>query len=187
MSSIRLISGEVFDPANPCVDVLTPLVIARGLANEARFSGQTNERLSVAQHCVMLSLLIPKEHAWTALMHDASEAVLKDQPRPYKKHPAFRQYRDWEDQLMKLLAEKFGFAYPLPEEVVIADYRLGSTEALYFQGHPHEGVEPYLMSEVPNGFFKGWGSSYAEDRWLDRFKELKHTHKGKTCGTGTSH
>lgn len=55
-------------------------------------------------------------------MHDASEAYLTDMPSPIKKK--MPQYKEIEDGLMKVIAEKFGFQYPLPDEVHKADAKM---------------------------------------------------------------
>ena len=55
-------------------------------------------------------------------MHDASEAYLVDVPRPIKHR--LPEYKAIEDNLMRLIAEKFGFIYPMSEEVKNIDNQL---------------------------------------------------------------
>ena len=45
------------------------------------------------------------------LLHDASEAYIGDMPSPFKK--LMPDYKKLEDNLMKVIAQKFGFEYPL--------------------------------------------------------------------------
>ncbi len=52
-------------------------------------------------------------------MHDASEAYLLDIPSPVKKK--LQNYSEIEDRLMMLIAQKFGFSYPLNQDVKDAD------------------------------------------------------------------
>ncbi len=52
-------------------------------------------------------------------MHDASEAYLLDIPRPIKNK--LSNYKEIEDNLMSLIASKFGFEYPLFPEVKAID------------------------------------------------------------------
>ncbi|WP_368909878.1 HD family hydrolase [Proteus penneri] len=54
--------------------------IASGLANECRFNGLIDNFYSVAQHLVYVSYLVAPEYALEALLHDASEAYVKDLP-----------------------------------------------------------------------------------------------------------
>ena len=55
-------------------------------------------------------------------MHDASEAYLLDMPKPIKVE--LSEYNDIEDNLMKILAKKFGFNYPKSPEVERVDIHL---------------------------------------------------------------
>lgn len=68
-------SGNYFDYANPEAEDLTIEDYAYGLAFTGRFSGQcvnkrTGQRVfySVAQHCEILSKLVPAELAYAALI-----------------------------------------------------------------------------------------------------------------------
>lgn len=58
--------------------------ISHALGNVNRFNGNLPIAYSVAQHSVMVSHLVPEEHALAALLHDASESVLCDIPTPVK-------------------------------------------------------------------------------------------------------
>ena len=93
--------------------------IAHSLSHQCRFGGHLPYIFSVAMHSINVSYLVPKENAFAALMHDASEAYLLDIPRPIKNR--LPEYKTIEDNLMKVIASKFGFEYPLHEEVKKAD------------------------------------------------------------------
>lgn len=84
-------SGSYFDYANPEADDLSIEDYAYGLAFTGRFSGQcvnkrTGQRVfySVAQHCEILSKLVPAELAYAALMHESGEVVCGDLTSPLK-------------------------------------------------------------------------------------------------------
>ena len=94
--------------------------IAHSLSMQCRFSGHTNEFYSVAQHCIMVCDLLPEEFKFEGLMHDASEAYICDIPSPIK--PKLDNYKIIEDNLMKALSRKFGFNYPLSDDVKREDY-----------------------------------------------------------------
>lgn len=81
--------GGRFYPLDPRPEELEFEDLCLGLANTARFGGQTIAFYSVAQHCVhahqAAMLLGGDEHQCAAaLFHDAAEAWLGDMPRPIK-------------------------------------------------------------------------------------------------------
>ncbi len=117
--SIRTFTGKVFDitildPETICIED-----IAHALAHTARFGGHLDKLYSVAQHSCYVAANVPNEHKLAALLHDASEAYIGDMPSPFKK--MMPDYKKIEDQIMTAVASKFGFEYPLSEEVKQAD------------------------------------------------------------------
>jgi len=114
-NSIRTFTGKVFDlkildPDSICIED-----IAHGLSNTARFAGHLPKLYSVAQHSFHVAQSASKENQLAALLHDASEAYLGDMPSPFKK--MLPDYKEQEDRLMKVIAQKFGFDYPLHPEI----------------------------------------------------------------------
>lgn len=100
---------------NPKPEMFCIEDIAHALSKEQRFGNQLRENYSVAQHCIICSEMANAEDKLTALLHDASEAYIRDLPKPIKiKVP---QYEQIEDNLMKCLSVKFGFQYPLPQTI----------------------------------------------------------------------
>ena len=107
--------GREIDPGNPegafspaAISKSDLLVeIATGLAQTIRFSGQLG-LLTVAQHSVGVSLLVPSE-LWVAaklgLLHDASEAYLGDVPTPLKN--LLPDYQALEARYMKAILNRF--------------------------------------------------------------------------------
>lgn len=93
--------------------------IAHALSNQCRFGGHLPKFYSVAQHSIMCSVIVPQEHKLAALMHDASEAYLLDVPRPIKK--CLLNYAEIENDLMSMIAYKYGFQWPLHNDVKHAD------------------------------------------------------------------
>ena len=96
--TILLGSGGYFDYIAPETAELTLDDYAYGLAFTGRFCGQCVDRrtgkrvyYSVAQHCEILSRLVPKELAYAALMHESGEVVCGDLASPLKSLvPAYR-------------------------------------------------------------------------------------------------
>jgi hypothetical protein len=89
--TILLGSGNYYDYENPEESVLTIEDIAYGLGFTCRFRGQTVERstgrrvfYSVADHCEIMSRIVPPELAFDALMHEIGETVVGDTPGPLK-------------------------------------------------------------------------------------------------------
>lgn len=117
--NIRTHSGVLIDVFNPNPDLILIEDIAHSLAHQCRYNGHMNCFYSVAQHSIMVCETVPEKHKLAALLHDASEAYLSDIPSPIKKR--LKGYKDLEDNLMKVIANKFGFEYPLHEEVKKAD------------------------------------------------------------------
>jgi 5'-deoxynucleotidase YfbR-like HD superfamily hydrolase len=103
------------DPAQICIED-----IAHALSNICRFSGHTREFVSVAQHCVLVSRLVPHEHARAALLHDAPEAYLGDVIRPIKRVLGIN-YTRLELAWWLAITKRFGVNPTLPDCVKDAD------------------------------------------------------------------
>lgn len=117
---IRTVSGIYINVFEPTAEMICIEDIAHGLANQCRFGGHLPEFYSVAEHSLNCCYLIEEpEHKLAALMHDASEAYLMDIPRPIKQR--LSNYKEIEDGLMKLIADVFGFEYPLHEKIKKVD------------------------------------------------------------------
>lgn len=118
-NSIRTFSGVYVNVFEPTEDMIIIEDIAHALSHQCRFGGHLPEFYSVAQHSYSCSMMVPDEHKLAALLHDASEAYLLDIPRPIK--AGLTNYKEIEDRLMRVIANKFGFQYPLHPEVKKAD------------------------------------------------------------------
>jgi len=97
--TILLGSGNYFDYDNTENSEVTLSDLAYALAFTARFSGQcvsrrTGKRVyySVAQHCEIMSRLVPQRLMYAALMHECGESVCGDLNTPLKsKLPDYRR------------------------------------------------------------------------------------------------
>lgn len=96
MTSSRLhtFTGRGFDPLNPTPGDVHLEDIAHALAMTCRFGGHTPRHYSVAQHAVLVALLVLEasrrpDWALLALHHDSAEAYLGDIPRPIKRGVVF--------------------------------------------------------------------------------------------------
>lgn len=95
--------------------------IARALSRICRFNGHVAGYISVAEHSVMVSYLVPEELALEGLLHDASEAYLGDMTRPVKRHPDMASYVEAEERAHLAVATAFGLNYPHHADVSAAD------------------------------------------------------------------
>lgn len=119
MTWIQTNSGRVFDLLRPHSDAVDIEDIAHALSNVARFTGHTDVFYSVAQHSVIVSLIVPPAHALSALLHDATEAYLGDVSRPLK--ALLPDYRVIEKRVWQVIAKKFGLPAVLHPTVKHAD------------------------------------------------------------------
>lgn len=139
---------HLFDPSPDEIEIDH---IITALGRVYRFSGASP--ITVLEHSVRLAWLMERDHqprsyVLAALLHDASEAYLQDIPTVLKHSQGMEPYRLLEANLMSVIAEKFGFAWPLPEYVDVMDKRLGKTECVQFFPHVanfhrehHVGIE----------------------------------------------
>lgn len=119
---IRTYTGKYLNVRDPQPDEIDIIDIAVGLSRMPRFAGHSVHFLPVAQHCIQMSKMAPEEHQLAALLHDASEAYLGDIAKPIK--DLLPAYREIEDRLMRVIAKKFGFQWPLHEIVKKLDYEM---------------------------------------------------------------
>lgn len=126
MSWILTHSGKHFDLIDPQPDMIDIMDIAHGLSNECRFTGQCATFYSVAQHSVMASKIVAPDFAMEALLHDASEAYLKDIPRPLKQ--LLPDYRAIEQRVEGAIRSHFGLPDAQSWPVTEADRIMLATE-----------------------------------------------------------
>lgn len=124
---IETISGKKFHFLNPVDEEIDIVDIAIALANECRFSGHCRF-YSVAEHSVLVSSMCSDDHRLRGLMHDASEAYLRDIASPIKAVLGGK-YKEIENGIMTVIAKKFDFSWPLSTVVKNADRRALLIEA----------------------------------------------------------
>lgn len=121
-------SGRTVDLAKPDFTHFDIDDIARPLAYQCRFVGNTRAFYSVAQHCVLASYLTAPAFAYDALMHDCEEAFTGDWPTPWKVRIGRETIKTAIAPLKTALARRFGFRHPETHAVKIADLRALATE-----------------------------------------------------------
>jgi len=116
-------SGRTLDLENPDFSRFDIEDIARPLAYQCRFVGNTRAFFSVAQHCVLASELAPPGFEYEALMHDSEEAFTGDWPTPWKVRIGRDVIKTAIEPLKAALAARFGFSHPQHDAVKLADQR----------------------------------------------------------------
>jgi hypothetical protein len=167
---ITTFSGRQFWPCDPRPEDLDIQDIAHALSLLCRFTGHTFLFYSVAQHSTLCSRIVPASDAKWGLMHDASEAYLADVARPVK--PYLDNYRELEDRLMQVIAQRFGLPWPMPQSVHRADDILVCTERrdLLHPGHDW-GKWTKDVPLLPSRIMPLDGPA-AEREFLERYEQL---------------
>lgn len=173
---MQTFTGRQFYPLDPHPEDIDAADIAHALSLICRYGGHTKRFYSVAEHCLLMSHAVPKEHALWALLHDATETYVGDMVRPLKHH--MPEYRAVEDRLMVVIAEQFHLtryatdAAGMPAEVKDADNRILLDERAALLSEPPErwqqdDLEPLGVNVV------GIASPAIELLFLRRLRELE--------------
>ena len=170
---IRLLSGCLFDYNRPQESKVEIEDIAAALSKICRFAGHIHQFYSVAQHAVNVSRIVPHVHALTGLLHDTAEAFTNDLPTPLK--AAVPVFKELEASIESAMAARFGFLYPLPKCVKIADLQMLSIEKEilkrdFSDWSVLDGIEIDSIRDAVD--LSSWGPSYAEKMFLARYEEL---------------
>lgn len=164
-------SGVAYWPLSPRAEDVRIEDIAHALSNLCRFGGHCRRFYSVAEHSVLVSLVVPPEHAMQALLHDATEAYMVDVPRPLKKF--LSNYEDIEDRNWRVIAEHFGVPYDMHPSVKHADNTVLLAEKEELLGpppHPWEWAKDLRPAPV---YINCFTPEEARRSFLRRYSLLK--------------
>lgn len=100
-------SGKHVHTLAPTTADIELVDIARGLATQCRYSGHTTKPYTVAEHSVIVSLMVDPRFAREALLHDAAEAYIGDLVRPLKYRDCMKAFRDAEARLEAAIFARF--------------------------------------------------------------------------------
>jgi 5'-deoxynucleotidase YfbR-like HD superfamily hydrolase len=139
------------------------------LSKICRYGGQCSQFYSVAQHSVVLSLVVPTHLAQCALIHDFTEAYMGDVPRPIKHLvPAFTEF---EEKLGHIIFQRLGVDYDLMQELAYYDSSICLDEMQVLM--PEEDQNLYAKGYKPLGApINPQLPSIAEGMLWARFTEL---------------
>jgi len=169
-SYIVTYTGKRFYPLDPRIEDIDVNDIIHALSNACRFAGHSTSFYSVAQHCVLVSLLCMPEDALWGLIHDASEAYIIDIPSPLKKLPEFSFYREAEKKLMDIICDVFSLPHDEPRGVKDIDKRILATEARDLTFTKGRG---WIKDHEPYDFhIHPWSPEEARVKFMSRLHEL---------------
>lgn len=118
---IQTVSGVKFYPLAPREEDLRITDISHALAGKYRFGGHAKQRVTIAEHSVLVVEILCdlltlgaisaitsskdriRNMLLAGILHDASEAYLVDFPRPLKIQPEFAWFREIEDRIQNLI------------------------------------------------------------------------------------
>jgi hypothetical protein len=184
-TSIELRSGAYLNLADPDCSVIQPIDVAAGL-RQARFSAQTGQFYTIAQHSVLVLRLVERSANAVggqrglalkrcALMHDAAEAFIHDITRPLK--ILLPDYRAIEAVLERRLAERFGLEWTSGrrQQIKRADMEALAIEKRdVLRSRQRWPVIESIAVETLERFSipRAWHPDEAQDRFLSAFADL---------------
>lgn len=154
--------------------------MAHSMAQTARYRGHADVQYSVAEHCLLVSMLMEMETGgdpFEGLMHDAAESVVPDVSSPFK--GLFPDLRSHEKRLDKSIRAQWKLPAEKTEKCQIADWLALFIEASIIL--PERGLDfedPYkLRDQAMDLREKGWGIQgvpwiVAKRLFLERYAEL---------------
>lgn len=146
MGYITTSNSKQLDLKNPTPEMICLTDIARGLSREGRYANQTKYMWTVADHSMLVARNVPQHLKGLALLHDATEAYMRDIPSPLKKMLPI--YRFTEDRMWCAIANRFDLPIIMPLEIKEADRRAMATEKRDLLPNENSwsmllGIEPY--------------------------------------------
>jgi uncharacterized protein len=166
---IQTYTGIQFWPLEARPEEILIEDIAHSLSLLCRFNGHCNRFYSVAEHSIHVANLLPQEFKMWGLLHDATEAYIADIPMPLKRN--LPDYKTIENDLMRVVASRFGLLWPMPQEVKHFDSVLLATEKVVLMGK--EPAPWHMMPEPVNSdIIQGLNPGDAEELFLETSKML---------------
>lgn len=172
---IRTFTGRRFYPLDPRPEEVCAIDIAHALSMQCRYAGHSRWHFSVAQHSVLVSEAVERNHArdcfastllW-ALLHDAAEAYVLDIPRPLKQ--AMPEFQAAEKKVLAAICDAFDLPHEEPAIVKRIDTAILADEAKVLMGDPQDWNLPEPALGI---YINEWKPKQAEMLFLKRFMDL---------------
>lgn len=181
---MQLYSGGPFDILAPRARDISALDIAESLSKVNRYTGHTKAPYSVAQHSVLVSILLEGTgFEMEGLFHDAHECFTGDLSSPLKvaiNETAYRLTGERVDIIKALekpideaVALRFGLLYPAPQAVKDADLEALTIERRQLL-HPACGVEWSTDVKARDFMLMALTADQARDGFLARYTAIKY-------------
>lgn len=133
---------------------ITLRVISCGLSHACRFAGQLDEFYSVAQHAILVSLLVPPGLRLPALHHDDSEALMADLSRRLKHHPEMNFYRSLEGTVQKACERAMGIT--AMSDSVRKTIKTADDLAAVYERSWIRDQRPFEIADAVEAYETGW-------------------------------
>lgn len=175
---LQTYGGHAFDFMNPKPEALRIEVIAHHLSRICRYVGAPREHYSVAQHCVHVSELVPRDIARQALLHDGHEFIFGDTAGPVLRllrhhvNGAATALDFYRDLLDRSIAKAFSLEFPIMTPVI------ARADALMLAAEKRDLLDPEPQSwgKIPTpaevrhiGEIVPWPAEVAKARFLETF------------------
>lgn len=168
--------GRIFNYGGGPSGQIDIVDIATSLGNMCRFAGHVRTFYSVAEHSVLVSLLVPPTLALQGLLHDAHEAYALDVPTPLKS--LLPDYRVIEDKIATRVRTKLGVPLTLDKRVKEADWvALHIEREQLLPPHPQWVTPEDLL--LPARTLNCYPPHIARAVFLQRYYDLMHSHETK--------
>jgi 5'-nucleotidase len=115
----QLLDGTRGDLLHPKPEWFEVRALAHSLSSKYRWGGQSIGRITVAQHCVIVSRALGEDAtlSFCGLMHEMDEHLLPEVVSPLKRTPQMAWFRDLCELHMATGCQWYGLSYPWPSEV----------------------------------------------------------------------
>lgn len=182
-------AGRFIWPLEPYADEVDAASVAHGTACEYRYGNQSPYPYPVAWHSVALSHVVPQKYAQAALLHDVSEAYLKDVPRTIRRQEPFKTiYEAIERKLLIACFEHFNVDFGLMDNEEFLHYdvkmswcemKVWSRYSPVFEAKMNCQTDVDIEAALDEDYID-WVErcprhdvwQYAEAAWLERYNEL---------------
>lgn len=194
-NTMETVTGRVISLVNPNPDDIVLNDVCQGLAFECRYAGQIPYFYSVAEHTMIVTQLAPDPLKPAAIVHDFSEAFIKDVISPLKS--LLPDYKELERIWMRAICQRFNVHPEALEAVKEYDKAAFEMEYEFFYNSRHNRINQpkpkyectYLGSDLSmkSVEFNFWNPYEAYNKFavfLDYyFPERKYWHDGNTTKT----